>query len=65
MTMNEMRGKKIGLMASGFVLAGLATWNFWPASALPADAKADLVVVHKGNEDHSQTLVSPPVKYEV
>jgi murein L,D-transpeptidase YafK len=47
MTMNKMRGKKIGLMASGLVLAGLATWNLWPASALPADAKADLVVVRK------------------
>jgi murein L,D-transpeptidase YafK len=46
--MNKMRGKKIGLMASGLVLAGLATWNLWPALALPADAKADLVVVHKG-----------------
>ena len=42
-----MRGKKIGLMASGLVLAGLATWSLWPPSALPADAKADLVVVHK------------------
>jgi murein L,D-transpeptidase YafK len=47
MTMNKMRGKKIGLMASGLVLAGLATWNLWPASPLPADAKADLVLVCK------------------
>jgi murein L,D-transpeptidase YafK len=47
MTMTKMRGKKIGLVGSGLVLAGLATWNLWPASGLPADAKADLVVVHK------------------
>ena len=44
-----MRGKKSGLMALGLVLAGLATWGLWPASALPADAKADLVVVHKAS----------------
>ncbi len=47
MTINKMRGKKIGLMASGLVFAGLVTWSLWPESALPADAKADLVVVHK------------------
>jgi murein L,D-transpeptidase YafK len=47
MTMNKMRGKKSGLVALGLVLAGLATWNLWPVSALPPDAKADLIVVHK------------------
>ena len=47
MTTNKMGRKTIGLTAAGLVLAGLATWSVWPASALPADAKADLVVVHK------------------
>jgi murein L,D-transpeptidase YafK len=46
-TINKMRGKKIALMASGLVLAGLGIWSLWPASALPADTKAGLVVVHK------------------
>ena len=45
--MNKMHAKKVGLIASGLGLAGLATWSVWPSPALPADAKADLVVVHK------------------
>ena len=52
--MNKMHAKKVGLIASGLVLAGLATWSLWPSSALPADAKADLVVVHKAT--HSLEL---------
>jgi hypothetical protein len=39
--------KKIGIVALGLVIAALGAWSFWPRSALPQDAKADLVVVHK------------------
>jgi murein L,D-transpeptidase YafK len=47
MKITKTRGKKVGLAASGLALAGLATWNLWPGSPLPTDARADLVVVHK------------------
>jgi murein L,D-transpeptidase YafK len=49
MKITKMRGKKIGLMALGLLLAGLETWNLWPTSALPPDARADFVVVHKAS----------------
>jgi murein L,D-transpeptidase YafK len=38
---------KIGVAALVLMVAGLATWSFWPTPPLPTDAKADLVVVNK------------------
>lgn len=39
--------KKVALIVVVLTIATLAAWNAWPTQALPADAKADLVVVHK------------------
>jgi len=39
--------KKYAALALGIALVVLATWNFWPQTPLPADARADLVVVRK------------------
>jgi len=39
--------KKIGLVVLVLVIAGLGAWRFWPRSALPQDAKADLELYRK------------------
>jgi len=39
--------KRIGLIALGVAVAGLAAWSRWPMPLLPPGAKADLVVVRK------------------
>jgi hypothetical protein len=46
--------KKIGLIVLVLVVTGLGAWRFWPRSALPQEAEADLVVVHKA--DHRLEL---------
>jgi murein L,D-transpeptidase YafK len=39
--------KKYALIVIVLMTGALATWSAWPTPALPADARADLVVVHK------------------
>ncbi len=39
--------KKVGLVVLMLIVTGLGAWRLWPRSALPQDAEADLVVVHK------------------
>lgn len=38
---------RLGLLGLALLIAGIAVWSMWPTPTLPADARADLVVVHK------------------
>ena len=44
---DRRRVKKLAFLALAIALVALTTWNVWPQAPLPADARADLIVVRK------------------